>query len=100
VPVAAAPRRGPSGGRAEPRWTEPRLGFWMAPAPIDTFEAVAPFRSATGMPLITAQDPPQALLDTERRVPPEPPKDTNHPPTFARHVPPPARGEPFTDDPT
>ena len=38
---------------------EPRLAFWIAPELIETFAAVAPFRSATGMPPIKAQDPPQ-----------------------------------------
>src|SRR5215470_9764466 len=59
VTLLPAPLTVTSAVLGEPRWTEPRLGFWMAPAPIDTFEAVAPLRSATGMPPIIAQDPPQ-----------------------------------------
>src|SRR5215472_6889302 len=67
----------------DPSLMEPRLAFWIAPAPMETLPVVAPFMRATGMPPMRAQAPPHRLLETESRFPPDPPKATRAPPMLA-----------------
>src|SRR4030095_3584052 len=45
----------------------PSPGFWIAPAPIETLPAVAPFSRATGMATLRSTEPPQRLVDTDNR---------------------------------
>src|SRR5262249_55377964 len=71
----------------EPSLMLPSPAFWMAPAPMETFPAVAPFINATGMPPIRAQGPPHRPLETESRLPPDPPNDTSPPPILASDPP-------------
>src|SRR6185369_7034331 len=81
-----------------PCLTEPRFAFWMAPDPIETLAAVAPFRSATGTPPIMAQELPQKLFEIESRLPPEPPKDRSEPPILASEPPLTLSSEPLKSD--
>src|SRR4029450_5359965 len=76
----------------------PSPGFWIAPEPIETLPAVAPLRSAPGMPPMRRQEPPQRLFDTESRFPPEPPKATSPPPMLASDPPLTERSGPVRSD--
>src|SRR5215831_14195291 len=67
----------------DPSLMEPRLAFWIAPAPMETLPVVAPFMRATGMPPMRAQEPPHRPLETESRFPPDPPKASRAPPMLA-----------------
>src|SRR5215831_6634069 len=80
----------------EPSLMLPSPPFWMAPAPMETFPAVAPFISATGMPPIRAQGPPHRPLETESRLPPDPPNETSPPPMLASDPPLTARSGPLS----
>src|SRR4030095_14645098 len=76
----------------------PSPGFWIAPAPIETLPAVAPFSRATGLPPMRRQEPPQRLFDTDSRFPPEPPKATSPPPMLASDPPLTERSGPLRSD--
>src|SRR5262245_54293127 len=81
--LLVAPLTETSAVLGEPSLMEPRPAFWIAPAPMETLLAVAPFMRATGMPPMRAQEPPHRLLETESRLPPDPPKATRAPPMLA-----------------
>ena len=81
--LLVAPLTETSAVLGEPSLMEPRPAFWIAPAPMETLPAVAPFMRATGMPPMRAQEPPHRLLETESRLPPDPPKATRAPPMLA-----------------
>src|SRR2546422_6919068 len=63
--------------------TVPSAGFFTAPSAMETLAAVAPFSRATGMPPISAQEPPQSAFETESRFPPAPREATRAPPMLA-----------------
>src|SRR5262245_34669889 len=81
--LLVAPLTETSAVLGEPSLMGPRPAFWIAPAPMETWPAVAPFMRATGMPPMRAQEPPHRLLETESRFPPDPPKASRAPPMLA-----------------